>query len=141
MQTPNNDLKEHLTRCRQIKISVIGRKSGKTISIPVWFVLEGEKLSLLPVRGSDTQWLQEPPQCARKCLDTADIVRDGDITTVSIPHSRNRPGQRCEPHLERLTQSVDALSTTPDKSRQVTFDEMECPACGVRFQTAPPPAQ
>ena len=54
MQTPNNDRKQHLTRYRQIKISVIGRKSGKTISIPVWFVLEGERLSLLPVRGSDS---------------------------------------------------------------------------------------
>ena len=43
---------------------MIGRKSGKTISIPVWFVLEGEKLYLLPVQGSDTQWyknvLQNP---------------------------------------------------------------------------------
>ena len=41
-----------------------GRKSGRTISIPVWFVLEGEKLYLLPVHGSDTQWyknvLQNP---------------------------------------------------------------------------------
>jgi hypothetical protein len=45
-------------RYRQIKISVIGRKSGKTISIPVWFVLEGEKLSLLPVRGSGMQWFK-----------------------------------------------------------------------------------
>jgi hypothetical protein len=35
---------------------VIGRKSGRTISIPVWFVLEGEKLYLLPVQGSNTQW-------------------------------------------------------------------------------------
>jgi hypothetical protein len=35
---------------------VIGRKSGRTISIPVWFVLEGENLFLLPVEGSDTQW-------------------------------------------------------------------------------------
>jgi hypothetical protein len=35
---------------------VVGRNTGKTISIPVWFVLEGEKLYLLPVRGSDTQW-------------------------------------------------------------------------------------
>ena len=35
---------------------MIGRKSGRTISIPVWFVLEGEKLYLLPVQGSDTQW-------------------------------------------------------------------------------------
>ena len=51
-----NNLKERLARYRQIKISVIGRKSGKTISNPVWFVLEGEKLYLLPVKGSDTQW-------------------------------------------------------------------------------------
>jgi deazaflavin-dependent oxidoreductase (nitroreductase family) len=51
-----NDLKDRLARYREIKISVIGRKSGKTISIPVWFVLEGEKLYLLPVQGSDTQW-------------------------------------------------------------------------------------
>ena len=49
-------LKSRLARCREIKITVIGRKSGKTISIPVWFVLEGEKLYLLPVQGSDTQW-------------------------------------------------------------------------------------
>jgi deazaflavin-dependent oxidoreductase (nitroreductase family) len=49
-------LKERLARYRQIKIGVIGRKSGKTISIPVWFVLEDEKLYLLPVQGSGTQW-------------------------------------------------------------------------------------
>ena len=57
-------LKDRLARYRQIKISVIGRKSGRTISIPVWFVLDGQKLYLLPVRGSDTQWyrnvLQNP---------------------------------------------------------------------------------
>ena len=52
----NSDLKDRLARYRQIKLGVIGRKSGKTISIPVWFVLEGEKVYLLPVKGSDTQW-------------------------------------------------------------------------------------
>ena len=51
-----SELKSRLTRYRQIKLSVIGRKSGQTISVPVWFVLEGERLYLLPVRGSDTQW-------------------------------------------------------------------------------------
>ncbi|MGA8149600.1 MAG: nitroreductase/quinone reductase family protein [Terriglobales bacterium] len=56
MPIQKKDLKESLARYRQIKLSVIGRKSGKTISIPVWFVLEGEKLYLLPVKGSDTQW-------------------------------------------------------------------------------------
>jgi hypothetical protein len=51
-----NELKARLARYRQIKLSVIGRKSRQMISIPVWFVLEGEKLYLLPVQGSDTQW-------------------------------------------------------------------------------------
>ena len=58
MQVPSSKegLKERFARYRQIKISVIGRKSGRTITVPVWFVLEGEKLYLLPVQGSDTQW-------------------------------------------------------------------------------------
>ena len=58
MQVPSSKetLKERLSRYRQIKISVIGRKSGRTISIPVWFVLEGENLYLLPVQGSETHW-------------------------------------------------------------------------------------
>jgi deazaflavin-dependent oxidoreductase (nitroreductase family) len=56
MPNPKSTLKERLARYRQIKISVIGRRSGQTISIPVWFVLEGEKLYLLPVKGSETQW-------------------------------------------------------------------------------------
>jgi deazaflavin-dependent oxidoreductase (nitroreductase family) len=59
-----SSLKERLSRYRQIELTVTGRKSGKMISIPVWFVLEGEKLYLMPVQGSDTQWyrnvLQNP---------------------------------------------------------------------------------
>ena len=56
MRSSKETLKDRLPRYRQIKLSVTGRKSGKMISMPVWFVLEGEKLYLLPVRGSDTQW-------------------------------------------------------------------------------------
>jgi deazaflavin-dependent oxidoreductase (nitroreductase family) len=56
MPARNDSLKDRLSRYRQIKISVTGRSSGRTISIPVWFVLEDDKLYLLPVQGSDTQW-------------------------------------------------------------------------------------
>jgi deazaflavin-dependent oxidoreductase (nitroreductase family) len=56
MPVPNDVLKERLSRFRELNISVTGRKSGRTISIPVWFVLEDDKLYLLPVQGSDTQW-------------------------------------------------------------------------------------
>ena len=58
MAKGNDSLKDRLSRYREITISVTGRKSGRTISNPVWFVLEGDKLYLLPVKGSDTQWYQ-----------------------------------------------------------------------------------
>jgi deazaflavin-dependent oxidoreductase (nitroreductase family) len=51
-----NALQDRLSRYQQITITVTGRKSGRTISNPVWFVFEDGKLYLLPVRGSDTQW-------------------------------------------------------------------------------------
>ncbi len=56
MPARNNALKDRLSRYREINITVTGRKSGRAISIPVWFVLEDDKLYLLPVQGSDTQW-------------------------------------------------------------------------------------
>src|SRR6266850_2415146 len=56
MPAPKNDLRDRLSRYREITITVTGRKSGRTISIPVWFVFEDDKLYLLPVQGSDTQW-------------------------------------------------------------------------------------
>jgi deazaflavin-dependent oxidoreductase (nitroreductase family) len=59
MPTRNDSLdalKDRLSRYREIKITVTGRKSGRAISIEVWFVFEDDKLYLLPVQGSDTQW-------------------------------------------------------------------------------------
>jgi deazaflavin-dependent oxidoreductase (nitroreductase family) len=56
MAARNDALKDRLSRYREINISVTGRKSGRAISIPVWFVLEDDALHLLPVLGSDTQW-------------------------------------------------------------------------------------
>jgi deazaflavin-dependent oxidoreductase (nitroreductase family) len=56
MTTQNNALKDHLSGYREINITVTGRKSGRTISIPIWFVFDDDTLYLLPVQGSDTQW-------------------------------------------------------------------------------------
>jgi deazaflavin-dependent oxidoreductase (nitroreductase family) len=56
MPARNDALKDRLSKYREIEIRVIGRKSGRTISNPVWFVLDEDKLYLLPVTGSDTQW-------------------------------------------------------------------------------------
>ncbi len=39
-----------------IEITVTGRASGRPISLPIWFALDGSTLYLIPVKGSDTEW-------------------------------------------------------------------------------------
>ena len=56
MPARTNDLKDRLSRYRMINITVTGRKSGRAITIPIWFVFDDGILYLLPVKGSDTQW-------------------------------------------------------------------------------------
>jgi deazaflavin-dependent oxidoreductase (nitroreductase family) len=62
--TRNDSLKDRLVRSSEITITVTGRKSGRAISIPIWFASDDENLYLLPVQGSNTQWyknvLQKP---------------------------------------------------------------------------------
>jgi deazaflavin-dependent oxidoreductase (nitroreductase family) len=40
----------------ELELTVRGRRSGQEQSRPVWFVVEGDILHLLPVSGSDTNW-------------------------------------------------------------------------------------
>ena len=58
------DFKQALSSTEEIEITVTGRKSGRKISFPIWFVLEGDTLYLLPVTGSESDWykniLQNP---------------------------------------------------------------------------------
>ena len=60
MPAPKDALRDRLSRASEINITVTGRKSGRAISNPVWFVFDKDrdkdKLYLLPVKGSDTQW-------------------------------------------------------------------------------------
>jgi deazaflavin-dependent oxidoreductase (nitroreductase family) len=56
MPNKNDSLQDRLSRYRELTITVTGRKSGRQISNPVWFVFEDGKLDLLPVSGSETQW-------------------------------------------------------------------------------------
>jgi deazaflavin-dependent oxidoreductase (nitroreductase family) len=50
------ELENALRDASEVEITVTGRRSGRQITIPVWFVEEGETLYLLPVRGSDADW-------------------------------------------------------------------------------------
>ncbi|HZE78603.1 MAG TPA: nitroreductase/quinone reductase family protein [Nitrososphaeraceae archaeon] len=49
-------LHQRLKKVYELTLSVKGRKSGRDIARPVWFVHEGNTLFLLPVQGSNTNW-------------------------------------------------------------------------------------
>jgi len=55
---PNPQFEKALDKTQEINITVTGRKSGKNITLPIWFVYEPGKLKLLPVRGTQTNWLR-----------------------------------------------------------------------------------
>ena len=50
------DFMKALEDSREIELTVTGRTSGREISKPVWFVQDGERLYLVPVKGSDSNW-------------------------------------------------------------------------------------
>ena len=52
----HTDFRTALQGANEIEITVTGRTSGRSLSYPVWFALAGDKLYLLPARGSDTDW-------------------------------------------------------------------------------------
>jgi deazaflavin-dependent oxidoreductase (nitroreductase family) len=85
MPPHNNTLKDRLSRHREIDITVIGRKSGRSISIPVWFVLEDSTLYLLPVQGSDTQWFKNVQQKPSLRISAGDAHAELKPVVVTDP--------------------------------------------------------
>jgi hypothetical protein len=81
MPARNETVKDRLSRYREINLSVTGRKSKRTISNPVWFVFD-EKLYLLPVRGSDTQWYKNVLQNAKIRIDAGGV--EAEVEAVPI---------------------------------------------------------
>src|SRR5437867_1142316 len=57
-ETPmaRTDFRTALQGANEIEITVTGRTSGRSLSYPVWFALDGDTLYLIPVKGSDTDW-------------------------------------------------------------------------------------
>jgi deazaflavin-dependent oxidoreductase (nitroreductase family) len=52
----HTDFGAGLQNASEITITVTGRSSGRPISLPIWFALDGNALYLIPVKGSDTEW-------------------------------------------------------------------------------------
>jgi len=76
-------LKERLSHNDEITISVTGRKSGRTISNPVWFAFENDTLYLLPVKGSDTEWYKNVLKNPAVRIQAGDAKAEVNVTPVT----------------------------------------------------------
>ena len=74
----HTDFSTGLQSASEIEITVTGRTSGRSLSYPIWFALDGDKLSLIPVKGSDTGWYKN----LRKTL-TIRLAARGKTFTAS----------------------------------------------------------
>jgi hypothetical protein len=80
MPGKDNVLENRLSAASEIDITVTGRKSGRTVSLPIWFVFEEGKLYLLPVKGSDTQWYKNVLKIPSMCIG----VRDAEAKAQAV---------------------------------------------------------
>ncbi|MDG7004387.1 MAG: hypothetical protein JRN41_03070 [Nitrososphaerota archaeon] len=71
-----------LARTRGIgegKITVVTRKTMKEITLSIWFVVRDDKIYLLPVRGSATNWYRNILKNNRIRIDISDHLYDGRV--------------------------------------------------------------
>jgi deazaflavin-dependent oxidoreductase (nitroreductase family) len=78
-----NEFEEALKNMDEIEITVTGRKSGRRISNPVWFVQEAEKLYLLPVKGSDSDWYKNILKTPTMRLNAGGKEWTAEVTPVT----------------------------------------------------------
>jgi hypothetical protein len=85
MPAENHALKNRLSQSSELNLTVIGRKSGRSITNPVWFVLEGDTLYLLPVHGSGTQWYKNALENPSIRIEAKDV--NAAVHVVAITDS------------------------------------------------------
>jgi deazaflavin-dependent oxidoreductase (nitroreductase family) len=69
-----NAVWDALDGVREVEITVTGRRTGRQITHPVWFVLDEDSVFLVPVSGSDSQWyknVRETPMIEVRSNGTA----------------------------------------------------------------------
>jgi deazaflavin-dependent oxidoreductase (nitroreductase family) len=71
-----SEVQKALDSSVELQITVIGRKSGREFSTPVWFVREGKTVYLMPVRGSKNQWYKNVLKSRRIKISSGKVSLD-----------------------------------------------------------------
>ncbi|HZY46636.1 MAG TPA: nitroreductase/quinone reductase family protein [Candidatus Bathyarchaeia archaeon] len=72
-----------LEKKKEIELTVTGRKSGKPLPRPVWFVLRGTELLLIPVYGTRTQWYKNILRNPQVKISSSGQLLQGKLRTIT----------------------------------------------------------
>lgn len=79
----NPAVREALADAREIELTVTGRRSGRQISHPVWFVQQDDSVFLMPVTGSDSDWYKNVRHTPRVEIATDGVAVATDATPIT----------------------------------------------------------
>jgi len=80
------DFLNKLGVAKEVEITVTGRKSRRSISTPVWFLREGQKLYLVPVSGTDSNWYKNVLAEPTMQISSGGRKVTVKATAISDPH-------------------------------------------------------
>src|ERR1700680_296160 len=124
------DFRTALQGANEIEITVTGRTSGRSLTYPVWFALEGEKLYLLPVKGSDTNWyknLRKTPTIrlaarGKTFTTSARLLTDEAQIGKVLEKFRDKYGRNVKSYYPKLDVAVEVpLGGGASWSRDIVF--------------------
>jgi deazaflavin-dependent oxidoreductase (nitroreductase family) len=87
---PGEDFLNKLKRSNEVTITVTGRKSKKKFSTPVWFILDGRKVLIVPTKGSDNNWFKNVEKDPRIDLGVDDVTVSSRATIARDPDQAKR---------------------------------------------------
>jgi deazaflavin-dependent oxidoreductase (nitroreductase family) len=79
------DFTQSLEGTSEIDLTVTGRSTGRETTRPVWFVRDADKLDLLPVTGTDSQWYKNVLASGRVRIAAENAEYAGQATPVTDP--------------------------------------------------------
>jgi len=77
------ELMQVLEGAREVELTVTGRRSGEESSRPVWFTQDGERMFLLPVGGSGSNWYRNIVQTPRIRLAADGAELETEATPIT----------------------------------------------------------
>jgi hypothetical protein len=124
----SDDFKDALKRTSEVDLTVTGRKSGQESTRPMWFVLDGDRLLLLPIHGTDTSWY-------RNIVKTPEIRLAADETEFRVTANTIEDPEGVADTVggsERGTAPIGLRSTTRSRTPPSRFSSAERLTRGLR---------